>query len=224
MGIMTMSNQQESILEDMREALREEYGKERSGIHISSLTLCPREQVFRLLRPHELDDKSLMFFTMGSGQHQILQSLLKWFGKKNIQIEKKISYNGVVGHVDAVIKGIPLEIKTTRSKSHEAKLHYLIQLKCYCAILGSNIGKLITVGLINYNEPFHEHTIVMSESEIKKQLEWIDKEAAQFKEAVDKKDWTIARAVKDDKDLNWKCTACVFSKECFDYENNKTKR
>jgi len=210
------------LIPSLLDALKEEYSKERGNtVHVSDLIYCPREAVFRRLRSSDLTNAELMFFSTGKAYHEILQSLLKWLGRKNVQIEKKVNHEGVVGHIDAVVNGIPCEFKSHRSREHKPKDHYIQQLKCYIAMLGSNVGKLISIGLQIYDEPFKEFDVVMTDSEMKEQLDWIEREEKQFKEAVDKKDWKLARAVKDDGNLNWKCKNCKFQKDCFDYENSK---
>ena len=215
----------EQIIPTLIESLKEEYSKERgNSVHVSDLIYCPREAIFRRLRQHELKPVELMFFSTGQAYHTILQSLLRWLGKKNVQIEQKVNYNDVVGHVDAIINKIPCEFKSHRSKTHQTKPHYVQQLKCYMSILGSNVGKLISIGLTIYDQPFKEFDVIMTDSEIKKQLEWIDKEATQFKLVLEKKDWKLARAVKEDKNLNWKCNNCAFQKECFAFENAKVTK
>lgn len=209
----------------MLDALKEEYGKERgNSVHVSDLIYCPREAIFRRLRSSDLTNAELMFFSTGKAYHSILQSLLRWLGRKNVQIEKKVTYEGVVGHIDAVVNGVPCEFKSHRSKQHQTKDHYIQQLKCYISMLGSNTGKLISIGLQIYDEPFKEFDVVMTDSEMKEQLEWIKREATQFKTALEQKDWKLARAVKDDKNLCWKCDHCKFREDCFDHENKKNAK
>jgi hypothetical protein len=91
------------------------------------------------------------------------------------------------------------------------------------SIIGSNVGKLISIGLVNYDKPFEEFEIIMTDEEIKKQLDWIESEGKQFKEALDKKDWKLARPVKDTP-MQWKCENCKFREKCFAYEDSKNTK
>ena len=163
-----------------------------------------------------------MFFIMGSGQHDVIQSLRNWLGNKRMITEKSISYKGVRGHVDAIIDDVVVEIKTQRTKEHSLKSHYVTQVKSYMAMLNRKFGKVFTISLVNYNTPFKIWDITMTGEEITKQREWIEQEGRQYRKALRMKDWKIARAVKG-TELDWKCGYCKFKQPCFEYEESKTK-
>ena len=209
-----------SLIDELIGALKEKYDKERKGCHISDICLCPRESVFRRLNPSALSTMDFMFFIMGSGQHDVIQSLRHWLGNKRMITEKSISYKSVRGHVDAIIDDVVVEIKTQRTKEHSLKSHYVTQIKSYMAMLNRKFGKVFTISLVNYNTPFKIWDITMTDEEITKQREWIEQEGKQYRKALRMKDWKIARAVKG-TELDWKCGYCKFKQPCFEYEESK---
>lgn len=211
------------VLPILRKALADNYSRERDGIHVSDLVLCPRQSVFRKIDPKPLSDVELMFFSLGASHHAAVQALMKSLGEERVQIEKKIKYKDITGSIDLVIDGIPTEIKTQRTKTHSVKSHYTSQLKCYMAMLGSEIGKIITIGLINYEKPFEEFDINMQEWELEEQRMWLEIEAKQYKIALDSKKPLLARHVIG-SELEWKCSSCPFRKECWTSEGYKVRQ
>lgn len=193
--------------------LKQQYSKERGGVHVSDLTLCIREQVFRKLDPKPLSDLDLSYFALGTGSHLALQRLAD-IGK--IESERHLEYKGVTGSVD-LFEEIPIEVKTSRSQRllTEPKSFWIKQLSYYMAMIGSNVGIIFVFNMMNFNQPFISWTITLSNSEIKSLLDEIEKKATNFSTALSSKDPFMANHVKNDPDLRWKCDRCAWEKPCW---------
>lgn len=209
------------LLDLLQESLADKYTeRQREGCHVSDLTLCKREAVFRRLDPKTLSLNTMMFFITGEAMHQALQTLVRWVGKKRAKIEKKIKYKGVIGTIDLLLDNVVCEIKTVTSKNLDLKPHYKNQIECYMAMIGLNKGKVMIVSLTNFNQRFKVHDIEMVEQQIIDKRKWIEQESKQFNEALKKKDWRIVDCVKDTP-MGWKCDYCAYKTPCFEYEETK---
>jgi len=209
------------LTELLPQALADKYKEERSGLHVSDITLCPRRSVMRFLDPKPLTLNDMMYFISGESMHRAIQALARWIGRSRMKTEEQVEYKGVFGHIDAVIDGIICEFKSTRSKKHGFKKHYKEQLQCYQAMSNNGNGKLMSISITNFDQPFQVFESNMNNGEIKERLDWIEREGKQYKEAKEKKDWKIARCIKDDDEMNWLCRNCPYKDPCFDYENSK---
>ena len=148
------------------ETLTEEYSEERIGIHVSDLVTCIRKTVFWKLQPMLLSETDLMLFVLGEGHHQIIQMLA---GKGVASAEQKVELDGIVGTVDLLDNGVPIEIKTRRTKDREPEDTHLKQLSYYMVMVQSNVGLLVYVMLNNLrdDEPkFICRTITMTDNEL----------------------------------------------------------
>lgn len=213
----------ESILPVLYNALHEEYGQEREGIHVSDLIYCPRKTAFQKLKPLPLTNLQLNFFTSGKAIHSALQSLVKKYPER-FEIEKEVHLGDISAHVDIYDKenNVPIEAKSARMKSIDApKKHNLAQLESYMSILGSDRGIILYQLLLHFDDkPFveFEHTMTKEQRLIK--INKLHTDADLLKKGIEEKDPSIVRHIAYDKDYNWLCKSCAFSKEC---ETMRTK-
>jgi CRISPR/Cas system-associated exonuclease Cas4 (RecB family) len=207
-----------SYIDDLIASLRKKYDKDdRKGTHVSDLVLCPRKSVHRRLFPQKITMRELNFFTSGSAIHGTLQSLALQ-NKNRYSKEYNVIFGEVSGHVDLYdkIANAPIEIKSSRTKGlSKPKSHHVKQLKYYMAMLDSKFGSLIYQFLNHFDdEPFKEFEVKIDAEESKKLLEEISVKAENFKEALTRKDYMIAKGIMNDFDLNWNCTGCPLFEEC----------
>jgi len=204
-------------LEQLYESLYEEYNKERTGIHVSDITLCPREACFRKLDPRPLTNTDLNFFTSGKAIHEALQSLLKKYPDR-FEIEKEVKFGDIVGHIDLFDKtyGVPIEAKSARVKTMEVpKAHYLKQLEAYMALTDSNKGIILVQCLLNYEEnPFIEFEHTMTDEQLDATMEQLKQDATQLKAGTMNADPSLVRHINFDLTLNWKCRYCPYADPC----------
>ncbi len=205
------------ILETLYESLYEEYSNPRKGIHVSDITLCPRESCFRTLQPRKLTNTDLNFFTSGKAIHEALQSLIKKYPDR-FEIEKEVKLGDIVGHIDLFDKEyhIPIEAKSARVKTMaEPKAHYLKQLEAYMALTGADKGIILVQCLLNYEEnPFIEFEHIMTEDQRKATLEQLKEDATILKVGIAEQDPSIVRHIFYDETLNWKCRYCPYKDPC----------
>jgi len=207
------------ILETLYDALYEEYNKTREGIHVSDITLCPREACFRRLDPKPLTNTDLNFFTSGKAIHEALQSLIKKYPDR-FEIEKEVKFGDIVGHIDLFDKQnhIPIEAKSARVKTMtEPKAHYLRQLEAYMALTGAETGIILVQCLLNYEEtPFLEFEHHMTKEQRIATMEQLVTDALQLKAGVmmGESGPSLVRHINYDPTLNWKCKWCPYAKPC----------
>ena len=205
------------ILEELYKSLYEEYSKVRAGVHISDITLCPRESCFRRLDPKPLTNTDLNFFTSGKAIHEALQSLVKKYPDR-FEIEKEVKFGDIVGHIDLfdLTNHIPIEAKSARVKTMtEPKAHYLKQLEAYMALTQSDTGIILVQCLLNYEEsPFLEFEHHMTEEQRENTLNQLKEDATLLKIGVAEMDPSIVRHINYDPTLNWKCRYCPYTKPC----------
>lgn len=131
------------LMTDLKSALYIKYNKERKGIHVSDVVLCPRESCFRRLNPQTINDKEINFFTSGASIHVSIQTLAEILhdldGESKYEIEKEVEFipiqnkftRGIVeehlnskakyfkiqAHIDLYNKkkNIPIEAKSSRT-------------------------------------------------------------------------------------------------------------
>jgi len=205
------------ILEELMTALTEEYNKPRDGIHVSDITLCPRESCFRILDPKPITNTQLNFFTSGKAIHEALQSLIRK-DPDRFELEKEVKLGDIVGHIDIFDKKyhIPIEAKSARIKTMtEPKAHYLKQLEAYMALTNSDTGIILVQCLLNYEDnpflEFEHHMTVQQRHEVLLQLE---SDALQLKAGIMNMQPNLVRHIAYDTTLNWKCRYCPYLKPC----------
>lgn len=213
------------LLDLLTEALEDKYRKqERKGIHLSELVLCPRQAVCRRLDPKPLSLNTIAFFVSGQAMHEAIQYLAIWLGRKRVWIEKRVKCQGVFCTVDLVIDDdLVVEVKTTTSKKLDLRPHYKDQCEGYMAATNIQRGKILVFSLTNYDQRFQVHDIQMTDEQLETKRKWIEREGKQQKLAIRKKNWKLARAIKDNTNLNWLCRECQYKQPCFEYEETKVQ-
>ena len=205
------------ILQELYDALYEQYNQVREGIHVSDITLCPREACFRRLDPKKLTNTDLNFFTSGKAIHEALQSLIRK-DPYRFELEKEVKMGDIVGHIDIFDKKyhIPIEAKSARVKTmSEPKAHYLKQLEAYMALTGSDTGIILVQCLLNYEEnPFVEFEHKMTQEQRQAIVLQLRQDATQLKSGIMNIDPSLVRHIAYDTTLNWKCRYCPYLKPC----------
>lgn len=151
------SSKFEAVLEDkfrdeLYTKLREHLTHERTGVHVSDL-INPLRAYFEKTQPLPLTEDEIGYFTAGRAHHELLQLI---FPGQKVVVEDDIEWEGIVGHIDVVGDGLPVEIKTSRAwyvtppeSLWEENSGYIRQLSFYCAIKDQPEGKLIVFLLAN---------------------------------------------------------------------------
>ena len=187
----------------------------RNGIHVSDL-LFPRASYFNKISPQPLTDREVGYFIAGRGHHEIVESLN---GDKRFR-EKTVTWNGIEGTIDFLDK-VPTEIKTTRSQStatpDKLSKHYLDQLGYYCAMMDSNIGRLI-IFYLGARETDPDGKRIMTPKFKVFDINYPDLEGIK-KDMLSRKDLLVkAVETKDFTSLpkcpEWKCTDCKYRDKC----------
>lgn len=214
------------ILEVLYDSLYSKYNENRDGIHVSDITLCPRETCFRKLQPKPLTNTDLNFFTSGRAIHEALQSLIDKYPDR-FEIEKPINYRGIEGHIDIFDNenNIPIEAKSARVKTMDKpKEHYIRQLEAYMAITGAKKGIILVQCLLNYEEkPFIEFEHTMTAAQRKKVLKQLNEDATILKVGIAEEDPSMVRHIAYDNELNWKCRFCTYKTPCEEMRREVTK-
>ena len=206
-----------SILGTLYEALYEEYGQERDGVHVSDLIYCPRKTCFQKLEPLPITNIQLNFFTSGKAIHGALQSLLKKYTDR-FEIEKEVWYNDLVAHIDIFDRetGVPIEAKSARIKNIEKpKPHNLKQLEAYMAMTDSDKGIILYQCLMHFEDkPFVEFEHTMTRAQRQATLDGLRNDADLLKYGIEQKAPSVIRHIAYDADYNWLCRSCPYNKKC----------
>ena len=206
-----------SILGTLYEALYEEYGQERDGVHVSDLIYCPRKTCFQKLEPLPITNIQLNFFTSGKAIHGALQSLLKKYPDR-FEIEKEVWYNDLVAHIDIFDRetGVPIEAKSARIKNIEKpKPHNLKQLEAYMAMTDSDKGIILYQCLMHFEDkPFVEFEHTMTRAQRQATLDGLRNDADLLKYGIEQKAPSVIRHIAYDADYNWLCRSCPYAKKC----------
>ena len=137
------NKKKEFLIPVLMESLYTHYNEPRESVHLSDLTLCVREQVFRRINPYSVQARELNYFILGKSSHEAAQILAKRYPER-FEVEKEVWHNDLlVAHVDLYdkIANVPFEMKTYRGKNPDApKAHQLTQVKGYMAMLGASKG------------------------------------------------------------------------------------
>lgn len=192
-------------------------GRDPNIPHVSDTVLCPRQGVFRVLNPGSPYPKQMRNWVLcGKQIHTAAQNLLN---PERFEVEKEVkTASGIVGHVDIYIKdeNKPVEYKTTRSaRKNLPKSFHKEQLKRYMAMLNSPDGVLFYQLINDFSEdPFLQYDIHTNEQEKREVLKNMEYDRIEREEAIKKKDPSIARAIRYNKELNWLCSDCPFNVAC----------
>lgn len=217
-----------TLLPLLYDALRELYDKPRTGVHVSDL-LCPRESLFRKVKPKPITNLELGFYLLGRGLHDAAQALVK--KDPEFEIESEVYFDKELeAHIDLYWKArnIPIELKTARvSNMDEPKPHYLDQLHAYMAMTNAETGIIVVFMITHYQNklnkdtPLKEWEIKMTPEHREAKRAWLVKEQNDYRKALDAGDPSLARTILLDEALNWKCNSCKYKVECQDIEAAK---
>ena len=201
----------------LRETMEEWYSKPREGKHVTDITFCPRQRVFKEVDPLPITDRELNMFSSGRAIHEAVQHLFM-NNQRRFEKEKYLEYENIEGSVDIYDKkrNIPIEFKTTRSTTiDKPRAFHVEQLKYYMAILNSPVGYVLYQCLMHFEDkPFRKFKITMTEVERKEQLAKLVHEMKSLETAKITKDPAVARHVYLDTELKWLCKECPYLKEC----------
>ena len=167
--------------------------------------------MFRKLYPKPIDDKELSFYAIGEGAHLALQRLADEGGAVS---EKEVSLDGIIGTVD-IYDGVPIEIKTTRSKDDTPRPFHVKQLSYYMALTGANVGILLYLMINDFEDPFRFRTVTLNDNELAGLRKELKDKAELFKKALQLRDPFAAPHVKHDEELGWKCNRCKYRETCY---------
>ena len=223
----TMNVVEPSILNNLFNALYEEYDVKREGVHVSDITFCPRKTCYQKIDPLPLDNKQLNFFTSGKAIHAALESLAKRYPYR-YELEKEVKFDGIEAHIDIFDKelNMPIEAKSARTnKMLEPKAHYVSQLEAYMAMTDSDTGLILVQLLLHYNDrPFVEFIHHMTKEQRQKKLADMKNDARLLLLGIENADPEIVRHIAYDDKLNWLCNSCKYSKECLKLRDEERKQ
>jgi hypothetical protein len=224
------------LMEDLIAGLTKRYSKRRVGVHVSTLAMCPRQDVFKERDNPALTSREINFFSAGAASGGAIQSLADdefngYYNKNNksSNSEKKYfaeyftSIGGFIqGHIDLWHKptNTPIEFKSSRVTKEDKlpKSFHVDQLKSYMVGMDSPHGILL-YQLINKfeGEPFVKFVFHMSKAEREKMaLAKIEDGIALIKAKAYKKP-ELARHVRyDTGNFDWLCKDCPWRQECDD--------
>jgi hypothetical protein len=230
-----------STLPVLKEALLEHYSKRRPGVHVSDLNGCLRKKVFETIDPRELDDKALNNFSSGRGIDGAVEDLTyikrdKYKQKPELWISHKTGdpifwYDAgpddICAHPDIwdTEMNIPIEGKSNKTETvwldkfdtmnSPPPASNVKQLLYYMAMANKTYGRLL-IQYVNQKKqnPWREIDYKQTPDELKALRQEMIEKAAILKIAKEAKDPSIAPHIMDDKDQNYLCKICPYSKEC----------
>jgi hypothetical protein len=195
----------------MKEVMEEWYSKPRQGHHVSDVTLCPRQKVFREIDPVQITDNELNMYSPGRAIHEAVQFLFRSM-RNRFEIEKYVEHENIEGSVDIYDrkKNVPIEFKTVRSDHVDQPRSFQVeQLKYYMSMLDSSTGYMLYQCLMNFEDkPWRIFKVTMNKQERKEQLSKLVTETESLRAAKKTKDPSLARHVYYDKNLSWLCKSC----------------
>jgi hypothetical protein len=202
------------VEEKAKARLMEEYSKLREGVHVSDLTLCLRQSLYRKLRPIPPTQKQIGYFLDGSRRHQALQNL---YGEG--VVEKKGEFEGVEYSID-IYDGFPIEFKTTRAKT-AINDHWVRQLVYYMLATGSRKGILqvqrIMPSKSNGQNLFPAYLIQLDEKQAQDWLEDFIHRRDLFVNALQLREPSLVPIYRGEND--WVCRECPYRIECDEIED-----
>lgn len=206
-----------SILNNLFNALYEEYDVQREGVHVSDITFCPRKTCYNKIDPLPLNNKQLNFFTSGKAIHGALESLVKKYPHR-YEFEKEVKLDGMEAHIDIFDKelNMPIEAKSYRGKAMDKpKAHYISQLEAYMALTDSDTGLILVQLLMHFEDkPFVEFVHHMTAEQRQAKLEQMKTDALLLTKGIELQDPSLVRHINYDIGLNWLCNDCPYAKEC----------
>ena len=202
------------IEETVRHNLETEYSKLREDVHVTDLTLCMRQALFKKLQPREPSTKQLGYFFDGARRHEALQKL---YGQG--VAEKEIEFEGVKATIDILDSFGPIEFKTTRAKNAISE-HWIRQLAYYMVATNSNLGTLQIQRIM----PSKKKDEAQEENLFPAFLIELNKEQREkwHQDFIERKDRFLAAYQSKEPakapifrgDNNWVCSECPYKAQC----------
>ncbi|MDG6906999.1 MAG: PD-(D/E)XK nuclease family protein [Nitrososphaerota archaeon] len=202
------------VEESVKRNLEAEYGKLRDDVHVTDLTLCMRQALFRKLQPVPPSTKQLGYFFDGARRHEALQKL---YGQG--VIEKEIEFEGVKATIDILDSIGPIEFKTTRAKNAISE-HWIRQLAYYMVATNSNFGTLQIQRILPGKQKgesqeenlFPAFIIELNKEQREKWHQDFKERKDRFLSAYQSKDPSKAPLFRGDND--WVCSECPYKAQC----------
>lgn len=148
----------DTLDQDFLESMARKYSDPRPDIHVSDLTVCPRETVFRKREPKPFTVRDLLNFSSGEAIHNSLEGLVTEYPEKYERFDEgdevrdgytkekanRIWYKDLIVCTPDLMnkeKEIVYELKSTKDfKLDEPKVFHLRQLAAYMSIWDKEVG------------------------------------------------------------------------------------
>lgn len=204
--------------------------EKRDGIHVTDLTLCPRQSIFRKLESQPVTLKELNFFTTGRSVEELISNIVTQFNnkftkKKHVSITDSKTNLTIIGEIDLYDSehNIPIECKTYRSSKIETpKAFHLEQLKSYMALTDAETGIIFYQLILHFGEqPFVEFEVHMTKQQREQHIEKLFAEASDYHTNLVNQTPLKAKGVMLDPAMNWKCDDCPFKQRCMEFHHLK---
>jgi hypothetical protein len=135
-----------------------------------------------------------------------------------------IQFENVVGRIDVYDKlfQIVIEIKTSNSAFMLRPNKWDVQqLRYYMSMVDSEEGVIIYQLIVPMK--YAMFPIHMNERERKQERDRLKKEALSLYHAIETRDPSAAKAIYDDKELEWLCKKCPYLNKCIAMRNVNPK-
>ncbi len=167
-----------AIIGGIRAADAESQAARCSEVHVSDLLLCMRQSYLDKLHRPELPDSKVLMFVAGKGHHDRLEAGLHDNTMPDLKADESgdtvitraadgevsMKWKGIIGTVDAMWNGLPVEIKTNYIyyAAAQPSTSYIKQLKSYCVLLGVNAGYIVVFYVNHHNEAKRREPLMKS--------------------------------------------------------------
>jgi len=182
-------------------------GKPREGLHVSDLVFCLRQSYFRKTNPKPHSLRTLQFFIDGATRHSALQDLL------GLEREVEVCKYNIIGHVDVMAGGVPVELKTTRARNAVPD-HYFRQLGYYAVLCGVCEGVLVVqrINCKDGEEPWEFYHVKWSREEVEGLKRELRHRADLLRTALREGRPDCLPVIEEG--MRWKCRWCDYVDEC----------
>jgi hypothetical protein len=192
-------------------------------VSVTRLCLCQRQWIFDLIFPVTISDEELCRYIMGEAAHDVFARLFMMFPDR-FKCQMQIQYENVTGRIDVYDKLFQtvMEMKTNNSAYMLKPNKWDVQqLRYYLSMIDSEEGVIIYQ--LNVPMKYAIFPIHMNERERKQELEHLKEEALSFSHAIENRDPSSAKAIYDDKELEFLCKKCPYLNKCIAMRNVNAK-
>ncbi|MGA9151202.1 MAG: hypothetical protein WBZ36_11540 [Candidatus Nitrosopolaris sp.] len=157
----------------------------------------------------------------GGVAHDVFTRLFMMFPER-FRCQMHIQYENVIGRIDVYDRPFRtvIEIKTSNSTYMLKPNNWDVkQLRYYLSMTGCEEGVIIYQ--LNVPMKYVIFPIHMNEIEHKQELEKLKNEARSLYHAIETRDPSAAKAIYDDKELDWLCKNCPYVNKCIAMRNVK---